>query len=292
MLHRNLSPETILVMHDNSPVFTGFEQARIPSDVTLAGSVEGSEWSHVVSPEIRNGGIGAATSQSDIYSLSASLQALFAENNGDWQSREAAEALEGGLTVDPNGRAQLTELERELARLLGEEVSPTPPPPVRYWTEDQVVTFRGREYRIVARLGSGGVGTAFKVVELDSDTKEEVGTFVGKVAHGAANGNRAIRSYQLAREPVSKHLGLASVFEVATEWQDNEFVALATWIEGIVLADFIGVIPLLAEGKQERPQELAIRWLRTMCEALDTLHRNGLVHGDVSPRNMILSGED
>ena len=29
-----------------------------------------------------------------------------------------------------------------------------------------------------------------------------------------------------------------------------------------------------------------------MCEALEVLHRNGLVHGDISPRNMIVSGSD
>ena len=293
MLHRNLSPETILVKHDNSPVLTGFEQARIPSDITLAiDGVEDGEWSHVVSPEILNGGLGAATPQSDIYSLCSSLQVLFSDENGDWQSEGAVKALAGGLEIAPNDRVQLTELDRKLAELLGEQLPPPPVPPVRFWTEGQVVPFRGRDYRIVTRLGSGGVGTAFKVVELDRDTKEEVGTFVGKVAHDAANGDRARRSYQLAREPVSKHLGLASVFEVATEWQDNEFVALSTWIEGSALADFSGLIPLLAEENQEDPQELATRWLRTMCEALDTLHRNGLVHGDVSPRNMILSGGD
>ena len=293
MLHRNLSPDTILVMHDNSPALTGFEQARIPSDMTLAiDGVEDGEWSHVVSPEIRNGGIGAASPQSDIYSLCSSLQVLFSDENGDWESEGAVKALAGGLEIAPNDRVQLTELDRKLAELLGEQLPPPPVPPVRFWTEGQVVPFRGRDYRIVTRLGSGGVGTAFKVVELDRDTKEEVGTFVGKVAHDAANGDRARRSYQLAREPVSKHLGLASVFEVATEWQDNEFVALSTWIDGSALADFAGLIPLLAEENQEDPQELATRWLHTMCEALDMMHRNGLVHGDVSPRNMILSGED
>jgi len=35
-----------------------------------------------------------------------------------------------------------------------------------------------------------------------------------------------------------------------------------------------------------------LRWLRSMCESLDVLHRNGLIHGDVSPRNMIVSGSD
>ena len=293
MLHRNLSPETILVKHDNSPVLTGFEQARIPSDITLAiDGVEDGEWAHVVSPEIRSGGLGAASAQSDVHSLCSSLQILFPSENGDWQSKGAAKALAGGLAVAQEDRAQLTDLDRELTEQLSERLPAPPAPPVRFWTEGQVVPFRGREYRVVTRLGSGGVGTAFKVVELDRDTKEEVGTFVGKVAHDAAKGERAKRSYQLAREPVSKHLGLASVFEVTTEWQENEFVALSTWIEGSALADFTGLIPLLAEESREDPQELATRWLRTMCEALDTMHRNGLAHGDVSPRNMILSGED
>ncbi len=32
MVHRNLAPGTILVKHDNSPILTGFEHARIPAD--------------------------------------------------------------------------------------------------------------------------------------------------------------------------------------------------------------------------------------------------------------------
>ena len=66
-----------------------------------------------------------------------------------------------------------------------------------------------------------------------------------------------------------------------------------TWIEGAPLREFTGVFPLLAEEQQETSSEaLALRWLRAMCEALDVLHRNGLIHGDISPRNMIVSGSD
>ena len=64
-----------------------------------------------------------------------------------------------------------------------------------------------------------------------------------------------------------------------------------TWIEGAPLGDFTGVFPLVVEEQQEISIEsLALRWLRLMCEALDVLHRNGLIHGDVSPRNIIVSG--
>lgn len=293
MVHRNLSPDTILVMHDNSPVLTGFGHARVPSDISLGlTEVSDGEWPGVVAPEVRESGPGVADPRSDVYSLCACLRMLFREPGGDWQASGADQILARGMENMPVNRASLAELDRELTALLGESFPTPPAPPARFWTEGQVVPFRDRKYRIVARLGSGGIGTAFKVVELDSSTEEEVGTFVGKVAHNQANGDRTRRSYQLAREPVSRHAGLSSVFEVATEWRDNEFAALLTWIEGASLADFVGVLPLLAEQSQTDAQDLVTRWLRTMCDALDALHRNGLVHGDVSPRNIIVSGDD
>lgn len=90
-----------------------------------------------------------------------------------------------------------------------------------------------------------------------------------------------------------RHTGLSTIFEVAREWQENNFIALMTWIEGTPLAEFTGVFPLLAEEQQETSSEaLGVRWLRVICEALGVLHRNGLIHGDVSPRNMIVSGSD
>ena len=50
-------------------------------------------------------------------------------------------------------------------------------------------------------------------------------------------------------------------------------------------------IPLVAEDQDEpNPEALAIRWMQTICGALDVLHSNGLTHGDVSPRNLIVSG--
>ena len=65
------------------------------------------------------------------------------------------------------------------------------------------------------------------------------------------------------------------------------------WIEGEPLSELAGVLPILAEDLHEESGEaLALRWLRTVCDALDVLHRNGLVHGDVSPRNMIIADSE
>ena len=135
-------------------------------------------------------------------------------------------------------------------------------------------------------------GTTFKVVEIDRETRDELGTYVAKVAHDAEPGRKALRAYSLARSHL-RHSALSSIFEVANGWQENQFIALMTWISGAPLSDFTGVFPLLAEEQQEPSSEsLSLRWLLNICEALGVLHRSGLIHGDVSPRNLIVSGGD
>ena len=290
IVHRNLTPETILVKHDNSPILTGFERTKIPADssVASAGAPTG-EWEATAAPEVHAQGLSAADYRSDIYSLCACLIRLFQERE-DETSRQVTEALARGLAEEPETRVSLQDLELSLSELLGESVPPPQDPPARFWTEEQVVHFRGRDYRVITRLGSGGVGTTFKVVEIDRSTKEDLGTYVAKVGHDENMGQRVLKAYDLAHSHLGRHAALSTIFERALEWRENDFMALMTWIEGTPLRDFTGVFPLLAEDQQESSEALSLRWLRTMCEALDVLHSNGLVHGDISPRNMIVSG--
>jgi serine/threonine protein kinase len=293
IIHRNLNSKTILVKHDNSPIFIGLDRAKIPSDVSVAslGPVD-DDISEMFAPEVRTSGLGVADHRSDVYGLCKALMNVF-EENSDTECALAREVLSGGTTDDPGNRCELEELQRGLAELVGDSVRTASAPPARYWTEDQEVRFHGHNYRIVSRLGSGGVGTTFKVVELDRGSKEELGTYVAKVGHSEVTGKQVLRAYRLARSHLGRHSSLSAIFEVARDWRENEFIALMTWIEGAPLHDFTGVFPLLAEELQESSAEaLALRWLRTACEALDVLHRNGLIHGDISPRNMIVSGSD
>ena len=84
MVHRNLSPRTILVKHDSSPILTGFERTRIPAAVTVASAgASSNEWDHAVAPEVRAQGRGAADRRSDVYSLCASLAVLFSEREDE-----------------------------------------------------------------------------------------------------------------------------------------------------------------------------------------------------------------
>ena len=293
IVHRNLTTKTILVKHDNSPILTGFSEARISMEMSIASTaLRDGDPDPAMSPEVRADGLGAADRRSDVYSLCACLITLF-EGREDETSLRTTGILSEGLHKDPDRRAGLEEMESSLAELLGESAPAPPLPAARFWTEDQVVRFGNSDYRIVSRLGSGGVGTAFKVVEINRKTRGDLGTCVAKVAHDRNTGEKVLEAYSRVRHHLGRHRQLSAIFEVASEWRDNGFVALMTWVEGSALRDFAGVLPLLAEELGESSGEvLAARWLRVMCEALDVLHRKKLVHGDVSPRNMIVSEDD
>ena len=293
LLHRNLNPETILVKHDNTPILTGFGMAKILSELSVGGTgAPSAGWGLEVAPEVKEGGLSVADQRSDVYSLCASLSILF-DGTFDSKGKATLAVLQRGMAEIPEERIQLQNLEAAFCELLGESVPVPPPPPARYWTEDQVIRFRDRDYRIISRLGSGGVGVTFKVVEINRTTKEDVGTYVGKVAHNEEAGSRVLTAYILARPHTARHSNLSAIFEVSRDYRENNFISLMTWIEGSPLAEFTGLLPLLAEDQEEESTEsLALRWLRSMCEALYVLHRNGLVHGDVSPKNMIVSGSD
>lgn len=286
LVHRSLSPRTVLVGRNNTPVFTDFRLTRVPEAVTV-GNVRGPESDdRFLAPEVRAQGLGAADGRSDIWSLCKSLQVLF--ESTDAESSQVAEILVRGTEEKPAARSSLKALEVLLAKLLGEKEPPPASPRARFWSEGQEVRFRNHDYRIVSRLGSGGVGSAFKVVRLERETGQELGAYVAKTVSDEETGKRILTAYQRAH-PHLRHSGLSTIFEIAEQWSDRSFVALLTWVEGEPLGEFRGLVGIPAEDLGLDAEELAVRWLREASEALGVLHRNGLVHGDISPSNLIVS---
>jgi serine/threonine protein kinase len=291
VIHRNLSPDTLLVRFDNTPILTGFDRARIAGDLSISSATPATNTADdIVPPEVRANGLAAADSRSDIYSLCSSLRQVLADPQ-EPAVRDAHRILTLGMAESPADRPSIAELLKSFEKVSGGRRERIEALSARFWTEDQEIPFRGRSYRIVSRLGSGAIGLTFKVVELDRVTQEELGTFVAKVAHSEGSGEAILRSYSLVRSHLGRHEGLSPLYEVAAEWTENSFVALLGWVDGTPLSEFTGVVPLLAEDFGDATTEqLLIRWLLQLTGALDVLHRNGVIHGDVSPRNIILSG--
>ncbi|MCX7641251.1 MAG: NERD domain-containing serine/threonine-protein kinase, partial [Elusimicrobiales bacterium] len=91
IVHRNLNTNTILVKFDNTPIFTGFYRAKIPSDVTVTSKEAiDIEKDPTIAPEIFINGWKAADQRSDIYSVCVSLSELFSQFD-DPKSKEMIE---------------------------------------------------------------------------------------------------------------------------------------------------------------------------------------------------------
>ena len=290
LVHRRINPETLRVRHNGKPLFTGFGFSRIADAQTIStpdAQHAEDEWS---APEVRHGGLPSADARSDVYSLCKSLSILFAgDTNAD---REARDLLGMGCEED----AQKRESPVELASALESHTSPGAKasiaelPAAEFWDEGTIVPFQSTRYKIVSRLGKGGIGQTFKVVELDANSDELFGTYVAKIIQHEADAVVALRAYRKVRA-YTVHRNLSALHEIAPSWQGNRFAALLKWVEGIPLHDLTGVLELHREELAEPSVEaLVLRWVKDLCEALWQLHQVRLVHGDVSPRNIIVEG--
>ena len=84
---------------------------------------------------------------------------------------------------------------------------------------------------------------------------------------------------------------LAGIYWTASGWQADKVLALLEWIEGTPLNDYAGVLDLYAEDLGESDFEsLLLGSIKDLCEALARLHEVGVVHGDISPSNIIVNG--
>lgn len=287
-VHRHISPSSLLVGANNQPVFTDFDLARISGSMTLSPNAKLSESDAAfAAPEAIMYGLGGADQRSDVYSLCKALSTLFTDSNSDVAIKTLLQ-LEAGIVEDPAKRCSLAELSHSLHASDTQTASGAKPQTVsmaaRYWSEGDLVAFNNRQFRIASRIGSGSFGSTFKVIEVHEG--QDVGIYAGMVMFEADSGKRALIAYRRACTHTDKP-HLATVFQLANEWEDDHFVALLQWVEGRTLHDWIGYATLYAEELGESPVSVVGRWITSCCEGLSSLHRAGLVHGDVSPRNII-----
>jgi len=289
-VHRCITPETLLVAANNHPVFTGFDLARVSGTITLSPqAILSSAAGAFAAPEIAAQGLAAADQRSDIFSVCKALGELF-KNAADDKSKACALLLETGVRELPADRPTLDDLIRQLeaesddSRINAPKVSEPASLAARFWSEGDVVLFDEGQFRVVSRIGSGSFGSTFKVIQVQDS--QDVGIYAGKVMFDPESGARAIRAYRRVRSH-SNQPHLATVFHFAKQWEEERFVALMQWVEGHPLQSWIGYAELYSEELGEAAAGVVGRWITSCCAGLSSLHRAGLVHGDVSPKNIL-----
>src|SRR5262245_25861642 len=135
------------------------------------------------------------------------------------------------------------------------------------------LTTLGGRYRILTTLGKGGMGTVVKAIDTRFNR-----IVVLKMVQGDS---RALRHQVEVLAKIS-HPNIVQVYDV-NEASGSTYLAME-YVEGRDLQ------AMLRQGK---PLELdyAIDIVRHVGSALGALHGHGIVHGDIKPKNILVSND-
>lgn len=132
-------------------------------------------------------------------------------------------------------------------------------------------------YKIVASLGSGGMGEVFQAEHNVTQRIEAMKILATDPASGPERDQRFLREIQLQAR--LSHPNIAIVHNAF--WQDGHLIMIMELIEGHSLRS------MLEQGKLPFPA--ALDYACQALRALDYAHAHGVVHRDISPSNMIVT---
>jgi eukaryotic-like serine/threonine-protein kinase len=133
------------------------------------------------------------------------------------------------------------------------------------------------DYKIVASLGSGGMGEVFQAEHAVTRRIEAMKILVPDPASTPERDQRFLREIQLQAR--LNHPNIAIVHNAF--WQDGSLIMIMELIEGHSLRS------ILERGKL--PLSTALDYACQALQALDYAHAHGVVHRDISPSNMIVT---
>ncbi len=140
--------------------------------------------------------------------------------------------------------------------------------------------FRGQtlgKYRIISPLGSGGFGSVYLAEDTWIDKKVAI-----KVPH-----RQNIDFGELLKEPrLLASLNHPNIVSITTaEKQDNIFFIVMEYVAGETLETILG-----RGGPLDLPH--ALDYACQICNAVDHAHKQGVIHRDLRPANVLVSDAD
>lgn len=315
VVHRDLSPSTILLGSDGHIRLTGFDHARAGTDrsLTIAAEIVEKIDANYAAPETWKEPANASPS-SDVFGAGLVLYELFTgqrpfgsptelfDQGGVFPVKpsahraEIAPPLDAWLqrlcTFDPDQRlsaaAALEALDEALAASAPEEEAApppaeptaprppsTPPPPPIDWTNVPRGTLLAGKLEVQAKLGRGTFGVVYKVVDTLGDVTRAL-KLILRDRHSTLE--RLKKEYKtLVHLPEHPHV--VRVIDANVLSNDGPPYMLFEYVDGEDVGDLI-------RDARFAPED-ALVLLRQVAEGLVHLHREGVYHCDIKPNNLL-----
>ncbi len=132
-------------------------------------------------------------------------------------------------------------------------------------------------YRIVSKLGAGGMGEVYLAQDTKLDRKVALKTLPSDVASSRERMDRFVREAKSAA--ALSHPNIAQIFEIG-EHEGTHYIAME-FVEGVTLREKI-------HSEQTELAKL-LRHLQHVAEGLAKAHAAGIVHRDLKPDNIMIT---
>ncbi len=136
-------------------------------------------------------------------------------------------------------------------------------------------------YRIEEPIARSGMASIYRATDVRTGR-----TVAIKVPHPEVEGDPALFDRFKREIDIGRELDHPGVMKVLEGGEPGRVYMAMEWVEGRLLRE------ILAENHHKLPMERACAITEGVCDALDYIHRNGVVHRDLKPENVMLGEAD
>jgi len=142
-------------------------------------------------------------------------------------------------------------------------------------------------YRIVRKLGQGGMGVVYEAEQQHPHRLVALKVIRG----GAFVDDSQIRLFEREAEALGrlKHAGIAAIYE-SGQTADGQPYLVMELVRGLALDEYVRTFTSVRPLTRARVQQILSLYLR-ICEAIAYAHQRAVIHRDLKPSNIIVSTE-
>lgn len=146
---------------------------------------------------------------------------------------------------------------------------------------EDLVGARLGAYRVVERIGLGGMGAVYRAERADDTYHQEVAIKVARRGHRAAE---LIERFRMEREILARlvHPNVAHILDGGVTADGRPYLAMR-YVQGRPITEYCDELRLTVRQRLEL--------FRTVCDAVQFAHGKLVVHRDLKPSNILVTDE-
>ncbi len=135
-------------------------------------------------------------------------------------------------------------------------------------------------YRMDAEVARSGMSTLFRATDLKTGRQVAV-----KIPHAEMEADPVLLERFRREEEIGREIDHPGVVKTFDGEERSRLYMVMEWVDGKLLREILN-----EEGKL--PIDRAVHFAMEICEALDNLHKHGVVHRDLKPENIMVCDGD